>query len=387
MPEENIKSIYADKYLKQLGIQRIISSGAEDREWDQFVEKHSDPQPEQTSVWGEVRSHYGWNPVRVYLKQDAVILGGAQILEFAIKKVIRIGYICRGPLIAEGVDISLVLRAIKWLARKRRLVYLAVSPPYFSGLMVREMQLSGFQIRPDGLPPSVWTQATVMIDLSLDRDTLFANMSSSTKRNVRQGLKSGLEIVSGSVKDLRIFDELMRSLCRRRGTSPNLPGDDFIQRLWDGFAPRGWIHLLLLRQGEETINGMLILTFGDFARAWRIGWSGCYPKLYPNNLLYWEAIRWAKDKGCNYFDIIGIDKRDAEELLNGRDRSEPFHCSITFYKTGFGGKIVLLPGEYCYFPNPVLRWCMKHGLSRVLETKGFVRFVRMLYRNFFPRAG
>ena len=368
------------------GIQWVITAGAEDLAWDDFVSQHFDPQPEQTSAWGDVRSHWGWKPTRIYIKQDGVILGGAQIQEFVIKKILRVGYISRGPLIAEGVDPLLVLRAIKWLTRKLRLSYVAVSPPYFCESLVKAMPAEGFQIRPDALPPSVWHQATFLIDLNADLDTLFANLRPSVRNNVRRGLRSGLEVVSGSDKDLALFNELMNSLCLRRGTHPNLPGVDFIPKLWSRFAPRGWIHLLFIRHGAETISSHLILTVGKCARSWRVGWSGEHSKLFPNDVLNWEAIRWAKEHGFQQFDLLGVDRRDAEELLNGRAASEPYHCNITFFKAGFGGKLLLLPNEYCYFPNPILRWCMKLGLIKALETKWFTGFTRLLYRKFVPRT-
>jgi lipid II:glycine glycyltransferase (peptidoglycan interpeptide bridge formation enzyme) len=114
--------------------------------------------------------------------------------------------------------------------------------------------------------------------------------------------------------------------------------------------------LFMAELAGRPLCGLMVVTMGSWARAWRIGWSGDEPKSYPTQAVYWAAIQWAQSAGYRYFDVTGLDERDAREILNGRPADAPFHCSITQFKIGFGGTVRVLPGEYCYFPNPVFRW-------------------------------
>jgi lipid II:glycine glycyltransferase (peptidoglycan interpeptide bridge formation enzyme) len=75
------------------------------------------------------------------------------------------------------------------------------------------------------------------------------------------------------------------------------------------------------------------------------------------------------ENGFLNFDFVGIDLEDAKGLLSGRHRSDPFKCQITFFKVGFGGEILVLPGEYCYFPNLALNLVFRTVGRTLLESK------------------
>jgi lipid II:glycine glycyltransferase (peptidoglycan interpeptide bridge formation enzyme) len=345
-----------------------ISEELHDPEWDGFVFEHREPHHEQTSLWGGVRQKYGWHPVRLVMRQGDQIVAGAQILEHRIARVFKVGYLPRGPLLLDGADEALFVDALKRVARDRRLAYLAISLPYYSHSMARLFEQAGFMVRPDRLPPAVWVKATVVIDLRQEVDGILAGMSSTKRKQVRRSQRAGI-------------DELLDALCHRRGVSRNIPEGDYPGLLWDAFSPGGHIKLLLAELDREVVSAVILFTLGQWVRAWRIGWSGKHEDHYPNVALYWESIRWAKTHGYRYFDVLGIDVEDARELLAGRDRSAPFKCSVTYSKVSLGGQILVLPGEYCYFPNSFLRAAFQTAGQSLLDSRSIRCLTRALHSS------
>jgi len=66
----------------------------------------------------------------------------------------------------------------------------------------------------------------------------------------------------------------------------------------------------------------------------------------PTYLLQWEAIRWAKSKGCKIYDLWGVPDH-TETLLEQRfmDRSEGL-WGVYRFKRGFGGEVRRTIGAY-----------------------------------------
>jgi hypothetical protein len=126
---------------------------------------------------------------------------------------------------------------------------------------------------------------------------------------------------------------------------------------------------------------MILILTGSWAQAWRIGWSGEHKEIFPSDVLWWESIRWAKRNGYATFDLLGIDIRDAQELTAGRSRSEPFKCSITSSKMSIGGKILLLPGEFCFFPSPLVDSLFRGIGAPLLRTRIATRVLESLYKK------
>ncbi|HWA29284.1 MAG TPA: peptidoglycan bridge formation glycyltransferase FemA/FemB family protein [Lacunisphaera sp.] len=356
-----------------------ISDKLDDPEWDAFVLAHPDPHHEQTSLWGRVRSAYGWKAVRLIAHSNGRIVGGAQILEHRIARFFTVGYVPRGPLLAEAVDTGMVVAEIKRLVRARGLTYLAVSLPYFAQSLVPTLEKNGFQSRPDRLPPAVWTKATATIDLDRDEEAIMAAISATKRKQIRRAQRAGIVVRQGGKEDLPAFEALLVALCKRRGVSSNIPLGKGLDSLWDAFVPGGHLKLLVAELHGAPLSALLLVAVGEWVRAWRIGWSGQHEKECPSHLIYWEAIRWARQQGYKHFDILGVDVRDARELLAGRDRAAPYHCQTTYAKMGFGGELLLLPGEYCYFPNAGLRFLFRSIGARVLDSKLILKILGYLH--------
>lgn len=352
-----------------------------DPEWDEYVLSHADPQLEQTALWAEIRLAYGWKPVRLLARLDGKLVGGAQILEHKIARFFTVGYLPRGPLLSADVEPALFVSELQRLVRHRRLTYLATSLAYFAHALTPLLLQQGFQPRPERLPPAVWVKATAVIALDRDDEALMAAISATKRKQIRRAQKAGIIVRPGTRADLPVFQELLVALCQRRGVASNIPLGAGLEALWDRLAPRGLLKLFVAELNGEALSAMLLVVVGGWVRTWRIGWSGNHEKECPSHLLYWESIRWARQHGCSHFDLLGVDVRDAQELLAGRDRSAPYHCQITYAKMGFGGELLVLPGEYCYFPNRVLAYLFRYVGRAVLESKVITGLLASLHRR------
>jgi lipid II:glycine glycyltransferase (peptidoglycan interpeptide bridge formation enzyme) len=92
-----------------------------------------------------------------------------------------------------------------------------------------------------------------------------------------------------------------------------------------------------------------VIAFGGVVSYKRGGWSGEEGHRHPNELMHWEAMRWAKREGYRCYDFEGIERRPGDGRLS----------SVSAFKMGFGGEIVALPSAYEQIHNRVLR----HGYT------------------------
>jgi lipid II:glycine glycyltransferase (peptidoglycan interpeptide bridge formation enzyme) len=157
----------------------------------------------------------------------------------------------------------------------------------------------------------------------------------------------------GKRQDLQTFEQLLLGLCQRRKVDSNFPTGEELTELWDWFETRKRIHLFLVEADGMPTCGLILETFGSCARARAIGWDGRFEKLYPTQLVYWEAMRWARNAGFRRFDMGGLGVKDLSKIQSPAERYRL--GGSTFFKLGFGGALVQLPRPVCYFPNPIFR--------------------------------
>ena len=74
----------------------------------------------------------------------------------------------------------------------------------------------------------------------------------------------------------------------------------------------------------------------------------------PTYLLQWEAIRWAKQKGCKVYDMWGIPDFPEGELEDQFMTRSDGLWGVYRFKRGFGGKIVRTVGAWDRVYRPML---------------------------------
>ncbi len=329
-----------------------ISYQAEEPKWDTFVSQVPGANHLQTSLWGRVKTFSGWSAARVIISEGEVIVAGVQLLIKSLPLIGSIAYVPKGPLFSskEPETRGFVITALFNLIKKHRMAYIILQPPIDDAELSGQLLRHGFQQSKNTVAPT----ATVLLDLTIDIDDILARMRRGTRQQIKKSQHQGLVAREGTKSDLNTFLSLLAESGKRLKFSPE--SEEYYRTMWKILQPHGHVKLFVVELTENAIAALLTIPFGNTVICKRIGWSGTHAKLFPNDLLLWTAITWAKAKGYTYFDLEGINRKDAESLIHGDAHQDDIKHKPSFFKIGFGGSVILLPLAYDYIPNPALRY-------------------------------
>ncbi len=94
---------------------------------------------------------------------------------------------------------------------------------------------------------------------------------------------------------------------------------EYFFRLWDTFAERGALQLLLAEYQETTVAGIILLARGNTIHYAYGASDERYLQLSPNNLLFWTAITWGCTQGYKRFEL-GRTANDNQGLMEFKRR-------------------------------------------------------------------
>lgn len=334
------------------GYQVHVSHEPEASEWDSFLAATHGGHHVQTSLWAQVKAIQGWHPVRVMVRQREHIVAGAQILIRPLPLVGAIGYISKGPLIAvdDPLLAQLMIDELLKVAKAQRIQYLIVQPPDNGTTLAQQLHASGFRSSSHNIAPV----ATVLLDLSQDLEEILAQMKIKTRQNIRRGQRQGMIVREGTERDLSTYYRLLVATGQRQNFS--VYPEEYFLRMWRVLRPHGYLQMFVAEYEGEVVSAQLVVPFGDTVINKLSVWSGRHGNRRPNELLQWTTIVWAKTQGYRYYDFEGISPKAASAVLQGRPLPDSMAQTVTSFKLGFGGQVVVYPGAYDYVCNPVLRW-------------------------------
>ena len=145
-------------------------------------------------------------------------------------------------------------------------------------------------------------------------------------------------------------------------------------------SPHGYFKLFLAEYEGEVVSCMLAVPFGDTIIYKRGAWSGIHGEKRPNEAMHWAAIRWAKEQGYRYYDFDGMEPLVARLALAGEPIPHNMIETVTRFKLGFNGLIVLRPGVYEYVYNPILRWGYNSVYPRISNSPRLKKIFHQLRR-------
>src|SRR5512133_3771120 len=97
-------------------------------DWKQFLLTHPNAHLLQTGEWGELKSAFGWKPVRIVSGE-----AGVQILFRKLPLGLTIGYIPKPAFSDQELAVSQILwREIDSVCKQNRAVFLKIEPDLWS---------------------------------------------------------------------------------------------------------------------------------------------------------------------------------------------------------------------------------------------------------------
>jgi hypothetical protein len=174
--------------------------------------------------------------------------------------------------------------------------------------------------------------STFLIDLSLDRDSLWNNLEKhSARKNIERSFKKNVTVKQLTKSDLLDYFNLLKYTKEKVGVTI-----DFLdpETMWSKFHKIGFDIFVAYYQ-DKPVGGLAISHFNSYLNEWGVARSDIdyKEKLYANDLIKWKVIEWGKKKNYNYFDLTGVNLSPANSKEEG----------ILRYKKKWGGQQMDLP--------------------------------------------
>jgi peptidoglycan pentaglycine glycine transferase (the first glycine) len=312
--------------------------------WQSFLKKQSNVHLLQTGEWGELKSAFGWKPVRLILDDTT----GAQILFRRLPFGLTLGYMPK-PVFSDklsGIG-NQFWKDVDSVCKKNRAVFLKIEPDVWDGdspLLLGEGL--GVSVSPHNIQPS----RTIIISIKETEDEILGRMKQKARYNVRLAEKKGVTVRASN--DIEGFHAMMQITGGRDGFGVH--SFDYYRRAYELFHPTGACELLVAEFEGRPLAALMVFAHGR--RAWYVyGASNDEERnRMPTYLLQWKAIRWAKARGCEEYDLWGVpDENDTVLEANFEARHDGL-WGVYRFKRGFGGEVKRAAQSYDRVYNPLV---------------------------------
>jgi lipid II:glycine glycyltransferase (peptidoglycan interpeptide bridge formation enzyme) len=294
--------------------------------WTNWLEERPDAHLLQTAEWGDLKAAFGWEPVRIISDEGA----GAQILFRRLPLGWSLAYLPKPALGSDWRQLDADFwRQVELSCRRRRAIFLKIEPDAWEEeALVPLPQL----IRS---PHNIQPPRTIVVDLRGSEDDLLARMKQKTRYNIRLAQKKGVRVRPWD--DLEAFYRLMQTTGGRDGFGVH--SLEYYRRAYQLFQPGGMGELLVAEYESLPLAALMVFRRGQ--RAWYFygASSDEQRNLMPTYLLQWEAMRWARERGCLEYDLWGIPDEDEATLEAGFEKRRDGLWGVYRFKRGFGGTV------------------------------------------------
>lgn len=297
--------------------------------------------PLQSWEWGEFRKNTNVKVERLGFFENGKMKKGLQVTFHPIPILKQMaGYLPKGYMPDQNQ-----LAALKQLAKKHNAIFIKMEPNICQkvGIPSAHEAIHRFLIKNDCQPGKpLFTKYTFQLDLTKDEETLFANLASKTRYNVRLAYKKGVQIVeSTSLDGMEAFIDILKETTKRQGFYAHTP--EYFRKMWQHIGKSDMMRIFQAVYENKVLvswivfifNGVLYYPYGSSRNIHR--------EVMASNLLMWEVIRFGKNQGCTKFDMWG----SLGPNPNKKDPWSGFHK----FKKGYGGTLTEFLGTYDFIIN------------------------------------
>lgn len=323
-------------------------------QWDEFIAIHPDSHILQSRHWGDLKRDFGWQTHWIISDLESSLSNaqiGAQLLFRKLPINFTLAYMPKGPVGSQDALINWYKWKNFWsevdnFCRKINAVFLVVEPD-----IIVDDHLQGGNINRALLERSggfthgivnIQPMRTIMVDTHGTEDEILARMNQKTRYNIRLAHKKG--VVVAPSEDIENFFKMMEITGER--DLFGIHSKQYYKRAYELFYQNGSCNLLFASFQRELLGAIFI--FAQGSRAWYFygASSNSYREMMPNYLLQWEAIRWARNRGCNTYDLWGVPDENENVLEQYFQQRSDGLWGVYRFKRGFGGKVIRSSGPW-----------------------------------------
>lgn len=312
-------------------------------EWNQYLQKYPEAHLLQTGEWGELKSAFGWKPVRIVSGE-----AGVQILFRELPLGFTIGYLPKPAFSFQLLAVSQELwREIDSVCKRNRAIFLKLEPDLWADLTPDTWHLA-LRTSPHNIQPP----RTIIVDIKGSEDEILARMKQKTRYNIRLAEKKGVTVRAWD--DIESFHGMMLATGGRDGFGVH--SLEYYRRAYELLHPKQMGELLLAEFEGRPLAALFVA--GNGKRAYYLYGASTDEERnrMPTYLLQWEALRWAKARGCQHYDLWGVpDEEEAALEANFEQRHDGL-WGVYRFKRGFGGELKRAAQALDRVYYPLLYW-------------------------------
>jgi peptidoglycan pentaglycine glycine transferase (the first glycine) len=303
-------------------------------DWNQFLSVHPNAHLLQTGEWGELKSMFEWRSVRLLSGDD-----GVQILFRKLPLGFTVGYIPKANLSPS------LWQEIDFVCSQNRAIFLKLEPDFWN-----DQKIETWNLKLETSPHNIQPPRTIIVDLTGSEDEILARMKQKTRYNIRLAEKKGVTVRPWD--DLSAFHDMMLMTGERDGFGVH--SEKYYHRAYELLFAKGMCEILLAEYDRRPLAALFVARHGSRAYYLYGASTDQARNRMPTYLLQWEAMKWAKARGSEEYDLWGVPDEDENTLEANFESRHDGLWGVYRFKRGFGGQLKRAAQALDRVYNPLL---------------------------------
>jgi lipid II:glycine glycyltransferase (peptidoglycan interpeptide bridge formation enzyme) len=313
------------------------------KEWDTFLLSCKNYHIFQSYLYLKAKVNYKfpdkWKPILIQIKDEEKVIFSCGILKWK-NPFLPFSFLWapRGPNFLEYDEniLKFFYEKMVEIGKREKAVFFVFSP-YIKNDEWNISDLGIFEEIKLKIPTVAMPEPVLTLSLEEDLDSIFKKMEKDTRYMIRRAEKEGLSFIeSKNLDDLKFFHKILKDSGKRK----KFPVRKFsyLKNLWLNLFENDNLHLFFSEKDGKILSGAVILNYGQ--KCWWLygaSLSNVKNNLYPNHFLQWNIIKWAKEKGINFYDLRGA-------MGYNHPPTSPGY-GVYHFKKGFGSQLLFFNGE------------------------------------------
>lgn len=307
--------------------------------WEDFILGCRQKTFLQSWNWGEVASGMGNKILRLGFYDHQGLAGVSLVIQIKAKRGSFL-FVPHGPIIRQQKKndkervLKILLEGLKKIAREEKASFIRIAPILERNEENNEIfKKLGFRAAPIHIHPEL----TWELDITPSEEELLKEMRKTTRYLIKKGLRNHeIEVMkSNDVRDIGKFNSLYQKTKKRQRFTPF--SLTYLENEFRAFCSDNQISIFSGKYLNELAASGIFIFWQNIGFYHHGASSLEYPKIPVSYLIMWEAIKEAKERGCQKFNFWGIAPATKFGIHSAAFKEHPW-AGLSLFKMGFGGK-------------------------------------------------